>query len=876
MEKMLVVDGNSIVNRAFYGVRMLTNSKGMFTNAIYGFLNILYKYLETENPDYVCIAFDVKHPTFRHEKYAEYKAGRHAMPEELRMQIPVLKEVLSAMNIKMMELPGYEADDILGTISQMCNEKGIECDVVTGDRDALQLATDTTKIYLTTTKGGSTVTDIIDRNEIINRFGVTPDMIIDAKGLMGDSSDNIPGVAGVGEKTAFGLLKDFGRLEDIYANIESVKGKLKEKLEAGKESAFFSRELATICKTAPIGITIEDCRRVEEDSVRLRSMYKELEFSNMLKKTLGTQEQVQEISLEPIYVSSPGALENALKVLGKAEQIYVYLYKVGAECAGVGMADGKTAYYFDLTGGLLSEITLSDLAPVFEGNVPKIMHYSKDETVYLAREGIKLQSIIFDTAVAAYILEPSRSKYDIDLLLDISLPEEFSPKGKNKKTLFDMQGEELSVVSAKILSGIISLMKSQKEQMKERDQEKLFYDIELPLSQTLAEMEIEGFKVDKESLATFSDMLDKRISELISGIYERAGEEFNINSTKQLGQILFEKLQLPVIKKTKTGYSTDSDVLDKLEKENPIITDIKEYRVLTKLKSTYCDGLLQVIDEKDGKIHSRFMQTVTVTGRISSTEPNLQNIPVRLDLGREIRRMFVVSNPGKVLVDADYSQIELRVLAHIADDENMINAFNNGDDIHTITASQVFGVPMDEVTSLMRSNAKAVNFGIVYGISDFALGVDLGISKKQAKEYIDGYLEKYSGVRKYMSDIVESATHEGYVTTLLGRRRYIPELKSTKFMERSFGQRIAMNTPIQGSAADIIKIAMVNVSKRLKNENLKSRLILQVHDELIIEAFEEEVNQVKKLLKEEMENALSLKVPLTVNIETGKSWYECK
>ncbi len=877
MEKMLVVDGNSIVNRAFYGVRMLTNSKGMFTNALYGFLNILLKYLEGEKPDYICVAFDVKHPTFRHEKYPEYKAGRHGMPEELKMQMPVLKELLSVMNIKICELPGYEADDILGTISAMCNEKGIVCDIVTGDRDALQLATDTTKIFLTSTKGGNTVTDVIDREEIINRYGVTPDRIIDAKGLMGDSSDNIPGVAGIGEKTAFSLLREYGSLEGIYDQIECVKGKTREKLENGKKSAFMSREIATICKTVPLEFNLDDCRRKEPDTSAFYKMLIDLEFTAMIKKLeLGGESPANAKNLECVYVNSEKGLKTAVEEILSGDELGIIMFKVGAETVGVSVTEGKKAFYFDMTGGLLSEISISDLKPVFESDIPKIMHNCKDEIVYLANYDINIFNIVFDTAIAAYILEPSRSKYDIDVLLNMQLPQEFNPKGKKANTLFDMPGEKLCEVSGQILGGMFALKENQLAEIESRGQKVLLEEIELPLSRTLAEMEIEGFKVDKNRLCEFSNLLDVRIRELVLEIYNIAGCEFNINSTKQLGEVLFDKLGLPVIKKTKTGYSTDSEVLDKLEPENAIITHIKEYRMLSKLKSTYCDGLLQVVDSRDGKIHSKFMQTVTVTGRISSTEPNLQNIPVRHELGREIRRMFVVSGQGKVLIDADYSQIELRVLAHISKDENMIYAFKTNEDIHRITASQVFGVNPDEVTQKMRSNAKAVNFGIVYGMSDFALGVDLGITRKEAKAYIDGYFDKYSGVKAYMSDIVEKATNDGYVTTLLGRRRYIPELKSTKFLERSFGQRVALNTPIQGTAADIIKIAMVKVSRRLKEEGLKSKLILQVHDELIIEADESETEAVKKLLLEEMENAVELSVPLVANIETGYSWYECK
>ncbi|MBQ3053528.1 MAG: DNA polymerase I [Clostridia bacterium] len=870
---MIVVDGNSIVNRAFYGVRMLTNSKGFFTNAIYGFLNILYKYIDKENPEYLCIAFDVKHPTFRHEKYPEYKAGRHGMPEELRMQIPVLKEVLDAMNIKIIELPGYEADDILGTISNMCNVEGIYCSIVTGDRDALQLATGTSKIFLTSTKSGNTVTDVLDEKEIINRFGFSPESVVDAKGLMGDSSDNIPGVAGIGEKTAYSLIKDYGTLENVYEHIDEIKGKLKEKLEKGKDSAFFSRDLATICKTVPIGITLDECRVKDPDNEKVAKLLTELECTNLLSR-LDIKKLKKEYNFNIKIINHHNECLDAVKRINLAEKTAIYFFKVEAEPVGVCATAEDTLYYFDFTGGLLSELDVSDLKELFESNTPKVMHYSKDEKVYLNNYGIKLNGISFDTAIAGYILEPSRSKYDIYSMVGITPDEEFI-KSTKKKTILDLSAEKIADMGKDLCGGMLNLYETQLEDLKNKKQEQLLYDIELPLSDALADMEIQGFKVNKKRLAEFSENLDKEISALVLKIYEKAGCEFNVNSTKQLGEVLFEKMGMPVIKKTKTGYSTDSDVLDRLETENDIITDIKQYRVYSKLKSTYCDGLLQVIDPKDDKIHSKFMQTVTVTGRISSTEPNLQNIPIRLDIGREIRKMFV-ADEGMTLVDADYSQIELRVLAHIADDEDMIKAFKNNDDIHTITASQVFGVPIDEVTSKMRSNAKAVNFGIVYGISDFALGVDLGISKKEAKAYIDGYLEKYSGVKKYMTQIVEDATQAGYVTTLFGRRRYIPELKSSKFMERSFGQRVAMNTPIQGSAADIIKIAMVKVSKRLKEENLKSKLILQVHDELIIEAPNDEVKRVKSILKEEMENAVTLNVPLIAETTIGNSWYDCK
>ncbi len=872
MEKLLVVDGNSIINRAFYGVRLLTNEQGVYTNAIYGFLNILMKYLSQDAPDYIAVAFDLPAPTFRHKQYAEYKAGRKGMPEELAMQLPLLKEALAAMNIPQLSLEGYEADDIIGTVSRMCEESGVECLVVTGDRDALQLASDTTKIYLTSTRGGETQLNIMDYAAVQEKYGVTPQEMIEVKGLMGDTSDHIPGVAGIGEKTALKLIGEYHSLEAVYEHIGDMKGAVKTKLENGKDSAFLSRTLGLIERRVPLQETLEGLRRKDYNEPALFELLNRLGLKSLVKK-LGLEDQKVPVrEYHPVVVTQREEAEKIVPTLGESS---FYLLCDDAVLAGVSVYDGENSYYFHFNSGLLCDLELEDLKDYFENGAQKCTHGSKEAYVLLKKAGINLRGVVFDSEIAAYIIDPSRSSYDIGSLSDFESREMLFGKGRSKISMMESDETMLAQYGAKCAGAVLDLREKYVPLMQQRAQDTLFEEVEMPLTRVLADMELEGFHVDVESLKAFSSMLEENIERAERTIYDMAGETFNILSPKQLGTVLFETLKLPVVKKTKTGYSTNAEVLDKLEEEHPIIGHVKEYRTLTKLKSTYCDGLLNVL-ERDGKIHSKFNQTVTVTGRISSTEPNLQNIPVRTELGREMRRMFTVSDEDYILLDADYSQIELRVLAHISGDERLIQAFIDEEDIHTITASQVFGVSPELVSSEMRRSAKAVNFGIVYGISDFALAQDLHITKKQAKAYMDGYLEKYSGVRKYMDDIVEEAEQNGYVSTILGRRRYIPELKSGKFQERSFGKRVALNTPIQGSAADIIKIAMVKVHAALQEKKLKSRLILQVHDELIVETHKSEVEQVKQMLSECMQNAVSLAVPLVAEVKTGRSWYEAK
>lgn len=872
MEKLLVVDGNSIINRAFYGVRLLTNEDGVYTNAIYGFLNILLKYLSQDDPDYIAVTFDLPAPTFRHKQYAEYKAGRKGMPEELAMQLPLLKEILAAMNITQLSLEGYEADDIIGTVSKLCEESGVECLVVTGDRDALQLASDITKIYLTSTRGGETQLNIMDRAAVQEKYGVTPQELIEVKGLMGDASDHIPGVAGIGEKTALKLIGEYHNLEAIYEHIDDLKGAVKTKLENGKDSAFLSRTLGLIERSVPIEETLDTLRRKDYNEPALFELLNQLGLKSFVKKLGLEEQQVPVREYKPVVVTMREDAEKIVPALGESS---FYLLQDDAVLAGVSVYDGENSYYFHFNSGLLCDLELEDLKAYFENSAPKCTHGSKDAYVLLHKAGIELRGVVFDSEIAAYIIDPSRSNYDIGSLSDFESRETLFGKGRSKISMMDSDETVLAQYGAKCAGAVLDLREKYLPLMQQREQEVLFEEVEMPLTRVLADMETEGFRVDTDSLKAFSNMLEENIKITEQKIYDMAGETFNILSPKQLGVVLFETLKLPVIKKTKKGYSTNADVLDKLEEEHPIVGYVKEYRALTKLKSTYCDGLMNVL-EKDGKIHSKFKQTVTVTGRISSTEPNLQNIPLRTELGREMRRMFIAADEEHILLDADYSQIELRVLAHISEDERLIQAFLDDEDIHTITASQVFGVSPDLVSSEMRRSAKAVNFGIVYGISDFALAQDLHITKKQAKAYMDGYLEKYSGVRRYMTDIVKEAEENGYVSTILGRRRYIPELKSGKFQERSFGKRVALNTPIQGSAADIIKIAMVKVHAALKEQQLKSKLILQVHDELIVETHQSEVEQVKQILEDCMQRAVQISVPLVAEVKMGKSWYEAK
>lgn len=869
-KRLLIVDGNSILNRAYYGIRPLSAPDGTPTNAVYGFLNILLKYLEEETPDYLGVAFDLKAPTFRHKMFDDYKAQRKPAPDDFIVQIPIMKEVLSAMDCKCIELEGYEADDIIGTVSKICDENDVSCSILTGDKDDLQLSSDNTVVKLVVTRMGNTTTTPYDYNAVIEKFGVTPSECIDVKGLAGDPSDNIPGVKGVGEKTAVSLIEKYQSIENIYDKIDEIEvtNSVRTKLKNDKDMAFLSKKLATIIRDVPIDFKFEDYKFEEPDEKKLSEIFIRLNFKSFLKrlnlKGVAEDERVIEtISSDCEKIDIIGA-EIMLK---DADSVYYYLNS------------GMDKMYFSKDGKKVCCCTCDDnfLKSFFENErISKLGYDIKNDIIRLNDKNIKFNGIGFDVLIAAYINNPTRTKYDLDILcfdyLGMNMPSSNIEDGQISMDL----GNEDSNDDAGVLAAIIKLKNFFEADIKKNEQEDLYYKIELPLVEVLADMQITGMYVDKSELEKFGNMLKSRIEVLTSEIYDYAGEEFNINSPKQLGNILFEKLSLPHGKKTKSGYSTNIDVLNKLMGEHPIIEDIMEYRTLTKLNSTYVDSLISIINPVTGRIHSSFNQTVTATGRISSTEPNLQNIPVRTDIGREIRKMFTAEGDNRVLVDADYSQIELRVLADISGDENMCGAFRNNIDIHRQTASQVFDVPLDEVDSTMRFRAKAVNFGIVYGIGAFSLAQDLKISRKEADQYIKHYLEHYPKVDEYMKNIVEKAKEDGYVTTMYNRRRYLPELKASNKITQAFGERVAMNAPIQGTAADIIKIAMVNVYNRLKREGLKSKLVLQVHDELIVEAVSDEKEAVERVVREEMQNAAKLKVPLIVDLNVGHSWYDTK
>ena len=874
MKKFMVFDGNSIINRAFYGVPLLSTKEGLYTNAVYGFLNILIKYLENDRPDFLAVAFDVREKTFRHKRYDGYKAQRKGMPEELAMQMPLLKEVLAAMNITMIEKPGYEADDIIGTVAKKCDEAGISCIITTGDRDSFQLASENTSIYLTSTRMGKSETKVITPEKIMEDYGVLPKGMIDIKSLMGDSSDNIPGVAGIGEKTAVKLINEYKTLDGVYENIENIKGAVKTKLENDKEMAYLSYELAEIFTEVPIEFDTENFEIKEFDKEKLAGIFTRLEFTKLLDK-FGIDAKKEEEKLEFEIIDNAMSAQIAVAEIVKLPEFAYNILTFEGEMSLLSVSAEKNRVFI-FGSGLFAGLMPEDVKDIFECPAAKITHSLKEDILLLKGYGINLTGVSFDTSLASYVVNPIKSSYDIGGLCGFETLEEKFGKGKKAVNPSSLPPEEVGQYAAKLSNAVLKLKKELSDIIAERNQQNLYYDIELPLAYVLADMEQMGFKVDKTALKDFGEMLSSTIDVITENIYNSAGGEFNLNSPKQLGEVLFEKLELPVIRKTKTGYSTDADVLEKLAGKHEIIGQISSYRMLSKLKSTYIDGMLPLINPGDGRIHSKFNQTVTATGRISSTEPNLQNIPVRTEIGSQLRKMFVAGGEDYVLLDADYSQIELRILAHISDDEVLKNAFITGEDIHTITASQVFHVAPEDVTPQMRSNAKAVNFGIIYGISDFALAGDLHVSKKTAAEYIEGYLDKYPGVRQYMADTVAYAKENGYVSTLFGRRRDIPELKSQKFVERSFGERVALNTPIQGSSADIIKLAMVKVHSALKDGGFKSRLILQVHDELIVEAHKDEISEVKEILKSCMENAASLKVPIPVDVGEGASWYEAK
>lgn len=850
--KLMILDGNSIVNRAFYGVRPLNAPDGRPTNAVYGFLAILQKLLEEQKPEAVCVSFDLKAPTFRHKEYEGYKAQRKAMPEELAEQIPMLKETLDAMGIRRYELEGYEADDILGTASAICERDGWDCVIVTGDKDSLQLISDKTSVCNVKTRMGQTETIVYTPERFREEYGFEPKLMVDLKALMGDSSDNIPGVPGVGEKTAMALVQNYGTIENIYAKLDSldVKDSVKKKLAQGKDSAEKSYWLATIVRDVPLKFKPEENLWDRDYTPELYGIFKSLGFNKFIEKwglepgsvPAGNTQEAK--GLEHCAPLTAEETEELIKAVKSAPWVAVYSLD-GLDSLEI--CDGEKVY--EAAWNRCGENYDRLLRAVFSPEVKKAGHNIKDLMGLLMKEGLSTEGFVFDTALAAYLLEATESDY---------APERISVRYARR---------ELSGAEA-----VFALYPTLDAKMKELGMEKLYYDIELPLCRVLSEMEESGFYVDRKALYDFGESLNAGINALQESIWSHAGHEFNINSPKQLGAVLFEELMLPYGKKTKTGWSTNADVLEKLQDKHPIVKEVLDYRMLTKLKSTYAEGLLKVISQ-DGRIHTSFQMTVTATGRLSSTEPNLQNIPVRKELGAQIRNMFVAA-PGMMLVDADYSQIELRLLAHISGDQAMKEAFLSGEDFHTVTASKVFGVPVEQVTPTLRSRAKAVNFGIVYGISAFSLAQDIGVYTNEAKAYMDAYLERYHGVRDYMKNIVESAKEKGYVSTIYGRRRYLPELKSSNFNMRSFGERVALNMPVQGTAADIIKLAMVNVHRRLKETGLKARLILQVHDELIVECPGEEAEQVRDILTEEMENAAHLSVPLVAEAHIGHSWAE--
>ncbi len=860
--KLLVIDGNSIANRAFYGIKLLTTKDGQFTNAIYGFLNILIKLRAECEPDAVAVAFDLKAPTFRHEMYSEYKAGRKGMPPELRSQMPLIKEILGYLGCSVVEKEGYEADDILGTLSSQCKGEDM-CFIATGDRDSLQLVSDNTHVLLAATKMGKAVTTEYDKAKLKEEYGVEPKGMIEIKALMGDSSDNIPGVAGIGQKTAGDLIINYGNIDYIYEHLDEldIKKSVHDKLLAGKDSAYLSRTLGTICLEAPIDTVIENYRLKDIDNFNAINFLVKMEMFGIIEKLGLTREKM------------PIPAEEKTKTLEISEERDL------PGLVGKIKNDGKAYFITEFDGENISKIYFSidgkavyvssdcfDFADFFrmfcESDCEKYTADAKQLYKYALKRDIEVKNIKADTTLIGYILNPSANSYEVKRLCEeygVALP--VLPEGIEDETALccGAMKEICDKLSSKIEAN---------------DQTELLCDIEIPLSEVLASMENIGFLVNKEGIESFGKDMSEKIDELTEKIYKEVGFEFNLNSPKQLGVALFEKLGIPCKKKTKSGYSTNAEVLEELAGEYPVVSDILQYRTLAKLKSTYCEGLLKVIDT-DGRIRSTLNQTETRTGRISSTEPNLQNIPVRSEIGREMRRFFVAEN-GSVLVDADYSQIELRVLAHLSNDSTMIDAFNKGDDIHTITASQVFNMPVHMVTPLMRSRAKAVNFGIVYGIGAFSLSKDIGVSRKEADSYIKGYLHHYSGISKYLESAVNDARDKGYCETLFKRRRYLPELTASNKMLQGFGERVAKNMPVQGTAADIIKIAMVRVYRRLKDENMKSKLIMQVHDELLVEAPENEREKAQLILKEEMENSCRMKVKLTADVSSGKDWYEAK
>ena len=899
-KKLVLIDGHSILNRAFYGVPELTNAEGLHTNGIYGFLNILFKILEEEKPDYLCVAFDVKEPTFRHKMYAEYKGTRKPMPPELKEQVGVLQDVLTAMQIAVVKKGGYEADDILGTLAKRAESVGTEVTLVSGDRDLLQIASDHIKIRIPKTKGGRTETEDYFAKEVLEKYQVTPLQFIELKALMGDASDNIPGVPKVGEKTAIALMTSYGSIDGIYEHIEELtKKSIKESLIANKHLAQLSKALAEIKTDCELDITFDDMAIRNFYTKEAYHLFQKLEFKNFLVRFTDDNVEEKKADCEWIAVTDLAACEEIFHAASNEKEaacLFIKDENRKEDFAGIALCYSDDKSYVMIPQGFLTKDYLIGKVKELAGKLHFVTFCAKDIYEYIGLDAFEAgivsgQNIemvegrsqtvrsISDLKIAAYLLNPVKSDYYIEDLareyLDMPVKEREQYFGKlSLLKALEEKTEEFIEYSATLAYVLYQVKDSVLSKVTELGMEALFWEVEMPLSMVLYDMERLGVLVDKEELVCYGESLVSRIGELQASVYAAAGEEFNLNSPKQLGEVLFEKLKLPGSKKTKSGYSTAADVLEKLAEDYPIVADILEYRTLAKLKSTYADGLVQCIAD-DGRIHTTFQQTITATGRISSTEPNLQNIPMRLELGRRIRKAFIPKE-GYVFMDADYSQIELRLLAHMSGDEQLIEAYKQDADIHRITASKVFHTPLEEVTDLQRRNAKAVNFGIVYGISSFGLSQDLSINRKEAEGYIQAYFEQYPKVKEFLDHTVESAGEDGFVTTMFGRRRPLPEILSSNFMQRSFGKRVAMNAPIQGSAADIMKIAMIHVWKELKQKNLESKILIQVHDELLLEVKKEEESQVREILVDGMKNAASLLVEMEVDVHTGNNWYEAK
>ena len=890
MKKLVLIDGNSILNRAFYGImgsKMLMTEDGTYTNAVYGFLAILFKILDDINPEYVAVAFDLKAPTKRHELYKEYKATRKGMPEELASQLPIIKEILQAMNITIIEKEGYEADDILGTLAKYGEKQKLEVTILTGDRDSFQLVSNHITVRIPRTKMGKTETEDYTKEKILEEYGLEPKKLIEVKGLMGDTSDNIPGVPGIGEKTALELIKKYKTIDGLYQKIErnedDLKGKTREKIADNKELAILSRTLGTINIEVPLNIGIDQLERKDWNREKVTEIFKKLRFQRFMER-FHLEEQKQEKLETPFSskkIETEDEKQNLINAIIENKRIF-YVFSTEEEKKEELIIKKKITaihIYHEKENIVYTSNKVEDFKEIFERrDILKCGDKLKQDYILLKQMQVQPENLMFDVSIAGYILNAISGKYKMEDLaeqfLGIQIQNLITQETKQQINLFEETEEKESNTGEIYTYCIFHLYQKLIDKLKETEQLELFQTIEMPLVEVLADMQYTGMYVNKEELKSYGEELQKKLEEMTKKIYELAETEFNINSPKQLGEVLFEKLKLPVYKKTKSGYSTDVEVLEKLKSENPIIEYLLEYRAVTKLKSTYVDGLIPYIDNQ-GRIHSYFHQTVTATGRISSTEPNMQNIPTRTEMGKNLRKAFQAEK-NHILVDADYSQIELRVLAHISNDKTMIEAFNHDEDIHTQAASKVFNIPVEEVTKELRSKAKAVNFGIVYGISDFGLGEQLNVSRKIAKEYIEQYLEKYKGIKHFMDNIIEIARKQGYVETLFKRKREIPELKSTNYMVRQFGNRVAMNTPIQGTAADIMKLAMIRVYELLKKENMKSKMILQVHDELLIETVPEEKDRVYQILKDCMENVIHLEVPLKIEISEGKNWCEAK